>query len=242
VSALAAPEALGARLRADGFVRLPGSDLRRVLDVDTATTWTGFAASWEDLALDEYMADGGRYRRRRHACFRVTSAEIAREPHQAHYQSRGYNALNGGIERWFAPVTHEIAAHTLLSGMLTQFGKTFAHASAVAPASARWFVEMHQFRIEARPNAAGLPTPEGMHRDGVEWVAVTLVRRENVAGGVTSVADAEGRSLGSFTLDTPFDTVLLDDQRVWHGVTPLVPLEPSAPAVRDVLVLTYRRR
>ena len=35
---------------------------------------------------------------------------IHRKPHQPHYQSRDYNPLNGGIERWFAPVLPEIAA------------------------------------------------------------------------------------------------------------------------------------
>jgi len=99
---------------------------------------------------------------------------------------------------------------------------------------------MHQFRIEADPRHAGLPTPEGMHRDGVDWVAVTLIGRSNVAGGVTAVADAAGQTLGSFTLETPLDTVLLDDRRVWHGVTPVQPLDPATTAHRDVLVLTFR--
>jgi hypothetical protein len=239
VTAAATPDTLGTALRADGFVRLPGTDLCEGLGADVATAWPAFAASWGDLPLDEYMADGGRYRRRRHTCFTVTSDGVVREPHQPHYQSRDYNTLNGGIERWFAPVLSDVAAHPGLVRLMTRFGDVFTTAEGIAVASARWFVEVHQFRIEARPDAAGLPTPEGMHRDGVDWVAVTLVRRENVVGGVTSVADAEGRPLGSFTLDAPLDTVLLDDHRVWHGVTPLVPLDPSAPAYRDVLVLTF---
>jgi hypothetical protein len=27
---------------------------------------------------------------------------------------------------------------------------------------------------------------------------------------------------------------------VWHGVTPVQPMDPAAPAHRDVLVLTFR--
>ena len=49
-----------------------------------------------------------------------------------------------------------------------------------------WHVEMHQFRIEARPGQSGKPTPEGMHRDGVDWVLVLLVSRVNIASGETS--------------------------------------------------------
>ena len=110
------------------------------------------------------------------------------------------------------------------------------------PTTAAWLVEMHQFRIVADPRRAGLPTPEGRHRDGVDWVAVVLVGRHNVAGGVTAVTDGAGRDLGTFTLETPLDTVLLDDHRVWHGVTPVHPVDDAAPAHRDVLVLTFRDR
>jgi hypothetical protein len=38
----------------------------------------------------------------------------------------------------------------------------------------------------------------------------------------------------------PLDSVLLDDHRVWHGVTPVVPLDPAREGHRDVLVLTFR--
>jgi hypothetical protein len=34
---------------------------------------------------------------------------------------------------------------------------------------------------------------------------------------------------------------LIDDQRVYHGVTAVQAVDPSQPAYRDVLVLTFRR-
>ena len=80
-----------------------------------------------------------------------------------------------------------------------------------------------------------------MHRDGVDWVLVLLVRRENVASGETSIAGPSGAPLGSFMLGEPLDSALVDDARVWHGVTPIRPLDPARPAWRDVLVLTFRR-
>ena len=102
-------------------------------------------------------------------------------------------------------------------------------------------METHQFRIEARPGETGQPTPEGLHRDGVDWVAVLLVRRENVASGVTSIYDLQKRPLGSFTLTAPMETALTDDMRVYHGVTAIEPLVTGEPAYRDVLVATFRR-
>ena len=79
------------------FVRAP--EMRALLEAAGFADWDGFAASWDDLGVDMYMVDGGRYRRRRFACFRATREAIARKPHQPHYQSRDYNPLNGGIER-----------------------------------------------------------------------------------------------------------------------------------------------
>ena len=37
------------------------------------------------------------------------------------------------------------------------------------------------------------------------------------------------------------DSALVDDSRVYHGVTAVVPLDPRYPAYRDVLVVTFRR-
>ena len=157
-------------------------------------------------------------------------------PHRAHYQSRDYNQLNGGIARWFDPVKPEIAAHPALLASLD-----LAHAvfERTTPAP-KWEIELHQFRITAAAGEHGRPTPEGMHRDGVDYVMVMLIRRENIESGVTSIADAAGRSLGSFTLAQPMDATFVDDHRVFHGVTPIVPVDPARPAWRDVLVATFR--
>ena len=51
---------------ADGFVFVRGATLRELLGaINPLSDVDAFAASWNDLSLDTYMADGGRYRRRR---------------------------------------------------------------------------------------------------------------------------------------------------------------------------------
>ncbi len=228
---------LAERIRRNGFAFATAPEMRGLLEQEGLAEWESFARSWDDLGLDTYMADGGRYRRRRHAAFAVDTDGITRKPHQPHYQSRDYNALNGGIERWFAPVADDIAAHPALGAILRTCRTLFGRLAAAAG----WHVEIHQFRITARSGETGRPTPEGMHRDGVDYVLVLLVSRVNVASGVTSVHDSERRELDSFTLARPLDAALLDDQRVYHGVTPVEPIDPAAPAHRDVLVVTFRR-
>ena len=234
-----------AQLEQDGFAFVRAPQMRALLRQqgmsDESELWRGFADSWNNLGLDRYMADGGRYRRRRHATFTIANGQIERKPHQPHYQSRDYNLLNGGIERWFTPVTEAIGRHPVLHAILGLCDAVFTPLTPAEARPAAWHVELHQFRIEAQDGGRGDPTPEGLHRDGVDWVLVLLVSRENVASGVTSIHDLQKRLLGSFTLESPLDAALVDDSRVYHGVTPITPLDSSRPAHRDVLVATFRR-
>jgi len=223
-----------------GFVHAPAATMRAALSpYGVLPGWDAFAASWDDLGLDTYMADGGRYRRRRHAVFLADpDGPIRRDAHQPHWQSRDYNALNGGIQRWFDPVLPEIGDGAALRGILAFCRKLFEAQSGAR----NWKIEIHQFRIEARPDSAGKPTPEGAHRDGVDHVLVLMVARTNIAEGTTTIHALDGTTLGSFTLAEPLDAALVDDHRVAHGVTPVRPLDPALPAHRDVLVVTFARR
>ncbi|HTZ38151.1 MAG TPA: 2OG-Fe dioxygenase family protein [Stellaceae bacterium] len=228
-------------LARDGFALVRAAEMRPVLEAAGLADWDAFAASWNDLGVDTYMADGGRYRRRRFAVFRATAEGIVRKPHQPHYQSRDYNPLNGDIERWFEPVTAATAGHPALRAILDSCYRLFHGLTPAAMRPSSWHVEMHQFRIEANSAEAGQPTPEGMHRDGVDWVLVLLVRRVNIRSGETTIADQRRHPLGSFTLTDPLDSAVTDDNRVYHGVTPVTPLDPAQPGHRDVLVVTFRR-
>jgi hypothetical protein len=228
-------------LNRNGFAFAEAEAMQRVLGEAGLADWESFAKSWNDLGIDSYMADGGRYRRRRHAAFAASSDGAARKPHQPHYQSRDYNPLNGGIERWFAPVTEAIGAHPAMQAILRTCFDLFDGLTPQGTRPPVWHVEIHQFRIEAHAGMEGRPTPEGLHQDGVDWVLVLLIARENVASGMTSIHDLAKRNIGNFTLTRPFDAAFVDDSRVSHGVTPVEPLDPARPAYRDVLVVTFRR-
>lgn len=233
--------AIARTVERQGFAFVHAPQMQLVLETAGLRDWSGFAASWDELGVDSYMADGGRYRRRRFACFRAGADGVVRKPHQPHYQSRDYNPMNGGVQRWFEPVTGAIGVHPALSSILSSCHQLFDRLTPPGQRPASWHVEVHQFRIEALPGREGRPTPEGMHRDGVDWVLVLLVSRVNIASGETSISDLAKHPLGSFTLAEPLDAAVTDDNRVYHGVTPVTPLDPAAPAHRDVLVVTFRR-
>jgi hypothetical protein len=231
--------ALHAAVASDGFAFVQGGAMRELLaPFGDLSDWAAFAASWNQLELDTHMADGGRYRRRRYAAYAAPpDGSISRKPHQPHFQAIDYNPLNGGIARWFEPIAADIGSgssmRTILGFCSDLFGRLANHTA--------WQIEVHQFRIEARSGETGRPTPEGLHRDGVDYVLVLLIDRRHIASGMTRIHGLDGRLLGHFTLEHPFDAAIVDDNRVAHGVTPVEPLYPSQRAHRDVLVVTFKK-
>src|SRR3954462_15500084 len=80
-----------------GYAFVEGGAMRDLIaPFGSLEDWTAFSESWDRLALDTYMADGGRYRRRRHGTYIAAGAAISRAAHQPHYQAVDYNPLNGG--------------------------------------------------------------------------------------------------------------------------------------------------
>ncbi len=224
----------------DGFAFVASDAMHPLLaSFGDLSDWPAFADSWNQLAADQYLAVKGRFRRRRHATFSATQSTVMPEPHQAHFQALKYNTLQGDIQRWFEPIEAPVAAGSTLRTILD-----FCHAffGSLAPQVSRWHIEVHQFRIEATADTAGEPTPEGSHRDGVDYVLVLMVNRHNIASGTTTIHAPDGQWLGDFTLTRPFDAALIHDPSVFHGVTPVMPLVVDEVAFRDVLVVTFRAR
>jgi hypothetical protein len=191
--------------------------------------------TWEDLRPDTYLRDGGHYRSRRHSCFVVEGAEVTPVPHRAHWQPVEYNALHGGLERWFEPMSPAVVAQPVWPRLLRALAACCSALKGPQP----WYVEAHQFRIDTT-DGIGRPTPEGAHRDGVDFVAVVFVGREGIKGGETRVFEAAGPHGIRFTLTEPWSTLLLDDERVIHESTPIQPLGELGH--RDTLVLTFRAK
>jgi hypothetical protein len=229
---------LAQRLDGAGFTFVPGARMRNLLDAHRPLMdWVRFSDSWDDLVIDNYMADQGRYRKRRHAVYSISAAgAIERQPAQPHVQSLEYNPLNGGVERWFEPIREDVGKGATMRCILGWCAQLF---SELMPGM-DWHVEVHQFRIEARVGEAGEPTPEGVHRDGVDYVLVLLIDRENIESGTTTIHAHDGRLLGSFTLTHALDAALVDDARVFPGVPAVTPFDPGKPAHRDVLVVTFK--
>jgi hypothetical protein len=196
--------------------------------------------AWSRLPRDAYLRDGGRYRSRRHSCFvqELAADVLAPVPRRAHWQPTSYNALHGGLERWFEPIEADVLVAPAWAHLVASIGSLFGRvAQERGHGAERWFIEAHQFRIDTE-SGIGRPTPEGAHRDGVDFVALVLIERRDIHGGETRVFDAHGPSGVRFTMTEPWSMLLMDDARVIHETTPIQP--SGRPGYRDTLVLTYR--
>jgi len=200
------------------------------VSLERMQAWSGL---WGDLPPENYLKDGGRYRRRRHSCFVVEAQGVQQVPHRPHWQPLAYNALHGGMQRHFEPMEHSLTSQPEWSQLLAWLGRVADDLKG----HQAWYAEAHQFRIDTT-DGIGRPTPEGAHRDGVDLVAVFMVAREGVKGGETRVFEADGPNGQRFTLSEPWSLLVLDDQRVIHESTPIQPL--AADGHRDTLVVTLR--
>ncbi len=230
-----APDQLTSQLCAEGFSLLSGADLPDWLPTSRQEL-AELQRAWHDLPPDAYLRDGGRYRRRRHSCFVVNGEQVQQVPHRAHWQPLEYNALHGGMQRWFEPVVPATVCLPVWNRLLARVGDAASALRGVQP----WYVEAHVFRIDTT-DGIGRPTPEGAHRDGVDLVAVFMVGRHAIKGGESRVFETDGPRGQRFTLTEPWSLLLLDDERVIHESTPIQPIEPDQLGWRDTLVLTCRR-
>jgi hypothetical protein len=215
---------------------LPGEDVRRRLGADDAA-WRRFAAHWDDLAPDPYAARTGTQRRRRYGRFTVGRGGEGREavPVEDFHQPRDSNRLFVGEGRRFEPLTDAFVGDPVLDGVVELLGGL----AAALDGPPSWLVHVHPFRVLGSADSVGDATPEGRHQDGVTLVSSLLVERENATGGTSTVVDDDGHEILRTTLAAPGTLLVGDDRRTWHGVDPIEPVDPAAPARRDVLVVTF---
>ncbi|MBG6181876.1 2OG-Fe dioxygenase family protein [Arthrobacter sp. CAN_A1] len=200
--------------------------------------WEEFAGTWSDLRPDTYMADGGNYRLRRYSEFSMTAAsgEFELLPHVPYSQDKSVNHLNGGISRSYKPFSDEAVASPVLAGI---FEKCGVYLESVRPGES-WRAQCFQNRILTSVGEVGQPAPEGIHRDGVDYVLTFFVDRVGAEGGESSVYLASNRSkVDEVQLSQPGEYLFVDDHKLLHDVTGLTLADNSDQGHRDVLIAMF---
>lgn len=194
---------------------------------------------YETLPPDEYLPHGGKYRFRRfgRAYFRPSTGEFMPLPHVDYFQSVEHNKVTGGIQRKFAPLLPQIFANPFLKELVRFDLAQFPIGDDMRENP--WQVDIHLIRVIAQPGVFGQPTPEGIHRDGADFVTVHLAEIENVAGGEVTVYDKRSEPIYQVTLSNIMDSYYLCDTEVLHGVTPIRSKDDRRRGVRSILTFDY---
>jgi len=205
-----------------------------------ASAWQHLRSDYNDLPPDLHLPDGGTYRFRRFSSFyfQPLTGELHLLPHRPYFQSKDINAITGGIMRQFAPLLPETVDNPFLHELI-RFDFTQFPLRDIEQQYRPWQVDVHEIHVVAPPEGHGHPTPEGIHRDGAEFVTVHLAMLENAAGGLVTVYDDDKQEIESFRLQNVLDSYLFDDKRLWHGVTPIESADGVHPAQRGILTFDF---
>ena len=195
--------------------------------------------TWDRLPVDEYMADGGKYRLRRYDRLRYTpgTAKLEILPNMPFFQDKNMNQFAGGVQRKFAPLEREFAESNFLSALIIfDFNQLPISQDMYRKP---WEVKVHQIRIRAAADNAGKPSPEGPHKDGGKFFALHLISKHNIIGAENRIYDNDKNVLKTLTLKEPLDSLYVENVRVYHDATPIQVASGKTDGTRDVLILGF---
>jgi hypothetical protein len=220
-----------------GFAWIPRSAWS--IEAPLRPDWDRLCGAWDRLEPDRYLERGARFRLRRYGRYYWSPAAAAPEPlaQEPYFQPEDENPYAGGIARDFAPLLPETVHNPFLHALVRS---TFACLPIAEDRwDGPWEVRVHQIRIVASPGEPGLPAPEGIHQDGTDFLTLHLVGRHNVVGAETTIYDLDRKAVWRSTLREALDSLILEDPRVLHGVTPVHSADGRTAGTRDVLGVDF---
>lgn len=189
----------------------------------------GFKPFFADLPVDPYIE--GNYRTRRLSRFKIVGDNVIKLPHGYLYQSKYYNPLVGGIKREFAELDDSLSKLDELKQLI------FAFTYACKLPHDGLEVGVHQIRTSCSPDNYGNPAPEGIHRDGCNFVGIFAVDRNNIEGGETHLyTSRKDEPVFSKVLNSG-EFLVVNDNQFFHFTSSIKPAS-AGKGTRDVFVLT----
>lgn len=195
---------------------------------------TQYQTYFNDLGQDQHhpVANGGRTRRlaqyRAEFDSHTKYVSITKLRTQIFLQGPT-NKLTGHVEREFDDIIIDMKPFIAMG--LNAVDRNWS----LADYPREWMVNLHMIRVHAQPDVHGVPVPEGLHKDGADFVIMGCVARENVKGGVSQLHESEdGPPVYGVTL-MPGEAILVDDREVFHMVSPLITKDGAG--YRDMLIM-----
>jgi hypothetical protein len=198
--------------------------LRKVNSINTE----GFKPFFNNLPVDPYIKDN--YRFRRLSRFILSGEQLIKLPHGYFSQGKEYNSLLGDVKREYAELDDALIELDIFKNLLLAFSDSCKlHPEAE--------IGVHQIRTTCSPKNMGNPAPEGIHRDGTDFIGIFAVNRENIQGGETHLYTGKDEKPVFSKILNAGELLLVNDHEFLHFTSPIKP-QTDEQGTRDVFVLT----
>ena len=148
------------------------------------------------------------------------------------YQSLNYNKYNGNNLREYKNINSNI----LNDNTFKKYIKIFKEKVTIETKEKPKYIQIHQIRVNTYNDLTDL-VPEGIHQDGFNMIAILVINRENINGGINNIYDESKKIIYSKKL-LEGDMVILNDNNLYHDVTNIYKKDKDKVGYRDVFVFT----
>lgn len=119
--------------------------------------------------------------------------------------------------RLFSPMENEVI-DPYFYHLMTQIVGLTLHSN---PNILKVNVSIHQVRLLSYPNLESDNAPEGIHRDGADYIVSALIMNKyNIKEGVSSIYDPNKKFIYSTNLEEG-EFIFQEDRHLWHDITPI---------------------
>ena len=96
-------------------------------------------------------------------------------------------------------------------------------------------IDVHQVRNIIYPNSSSTNSPEGLHRDGADYIISALVlNKDNVKGGISILKNYDKSELFKVQLNNN-QGIFQKDTDLWHTITPMKCIDSNYLGYRDII-------
>ncbi len=174
----------------------------------------------------------GQYRLRRYSVIQFCDGHVVVKDQHQFVQSVHINHFQGDVVRRFEP----LLAATLRCAGLREMCQLFMDANALPNGQE---IEIHQMRIAAIYDETQV-SPEGVHQDGFDHIALIGIDRKNIVGGELMLYQHDHEAPFYRKVLDNGEVAMLDDHKLWHNARPIRVIEHDQEGHMDVFVLTAK--
>jgi len=147
-------------------------------------------------------------------------------------QSEDYNKHQGGMSRLFEDIEDDVIVSLGMREMCDKFllasGFEYDHV-----------IEVHQMRIITTGEKTPV-SPEGVHQDGYDFIAIIGIERYNISGGQAFVHRTYGgKAIFESSLKSG-EMLMINDKKLWHNADGIFRMHPDMQGYMDAFILTAR--